>query len=412
MNDRQPHERGSTLLITVLTAVWLLCFLYLGLVQRLPLIPGITTTGDPSLATHFGASFVLALLVYELVRTRRPTWPYWWAASLAIGSTGIIGVGIELLQIVVPVRGFEARDIAFDLLGGLVAVAVILLLDVSPVPRSGITFAIQLFGVLSIAVVVTATVISTPAPFPTCQSVPRADSPAAEPPDAGFGDRVDRGLLALYSFDTGAGTTVPERTGETSGMDLNLSRSEMWLGATPGVLFEADLAATEEPATALSNAIPATDQFTVEAWVRPSKLDQDGPARIVTLSDGLTLDSVSFHLGQEGACLSIRVDIGRLAAKWVLVEGVFAEPQPVWHVVMVYEAGSTTTYVDGQLRDRQRLTSAHLQAWDQDYPLVVGNETGGRRPYWGAIYLIAIYQRVLSGEEVRRNFVAGPFSTR
>ena len=45
--------------------------------------------------------------------------------------------------------------------------------------------------------------------------------------------------------------------------------------------------------------------------------------------------------------------------------------------------------------------------WDPTFPFQVGNEASLDRPWIGTIYLVAIYDRVLSQEEIRQHFLAG-----
>ena len=45
--------------------------------------------------------------------------------------------------------------------------------------------------------------------------------------------------------------------------------------------------------------------------------------------------------------------------------------------------------------------------WDSNYPLLIGNEATLDRPYLGEIFLVAIYDRVISDAEIQQNFNAG-----
>jgi hypothetical protein len=78
------------------------------------------------------------------------------------------------------------------------------------------------------------------------------------------------------------------------------------------------------------------------------------------------------------------------------------------HVVFVREAtGTASIYVNNELHTRERI-GGDLSNWEEDYPLVLGGEPTGERPWLGELYLVAIYSRALSRDEIRRNYTLGP----
>ena len=60
----------------------------------------------------------------------------------------------------------------------------------------------------------------------------------------------------------------------------------------------ATLIRSEQPATKIIDAVRRTGEISVEAWIRPANTNQDGPARIVTLSK--SANERNFTLGQDG----------------------------------------------------------------------------------------------------------------
>jgi hypothetical protein len=103
----------------------------------------------------------------------------------------------------------------------------------------------------------------------------------------------------------------------------------------------------------------------------------------------------------------VRVDVGGAEAEWLLVEDVFARPQRAWHVVLTYDDGDVTVYVDGERRAGEEFAGADVSGWSRDYPLVVGNEVTRDRPFRGDVYLVAVYDRALPAREVAQNHDAG-----
>ncbi len=61
---------------------------------------------------------------------------------------------------------------------------------------------------------------------------------------------------------------------------------------------------SEQPATKIIDSVKQSGELTIEAWVRSSKQDQQGPARVITLSKN-TVER-NFTLGQENATFDIR----------------------------------------------------------------------------------------------------------
>lgn len=54
------------------------------------------------------------------------------------------------------------------------------------------------------------------------------------------------------------------------------------------------------------------------------------------------------------------------------------------------------------------LLPADFSNWDPTFPLQLGNEPSLDRPWRGRIYLVAIYDRALTAQEIWTNFTAGP----
>jgi len=111
------------------------------------------------------------------------------------------------------------------------------------------------------------------------------------------GPRVTAGQVVLYSFVEGGGNTINDRSGVGTPADLVIgdTGAVTWL---PGALSvdASCVIATPAAATKLITAVKASNEITIEAWVKPANLTQNGPARVVTLSSGLL--SRNFTMGQ------------------------------------------------------------------------------------------------------------------
>lgn len=114
------------------------------------------------------------------------------------------------------------------------------------------------------------------------------------------------------------------------------------------VLKEPSVLATREAAAELTEAILSAGAFSVEAWIRPFKDKQVGPARIVTLSESVW--SSNFMLGQEASGLFFRVRNGINGGNGFrfALHGKNAVQNGLQHVVAVYDHGVSSIFLDGR----------------------------------------------------------------
>ena len=64
-------------------------------------------------------------------------------------------------------------------------------------------------------------------------------------------------------------------------------------------------------------------------------------------------------------------------------------------------------YINGKMRVRKEIPGGRFSNWEPSYYLVLGNEGTGDRPWRGKMFLVAIYNRVLDEQEIRRNYLVG-----
>lgn len=165
----------------------------------------------------------------------------------------------------------------------------------------------------------------------------------------------------------------------------------------------------------------ATDELTVEVWVKPANVEQQGPARIVTVSDGPGGGDRNFSLnqGRFGEPADQR-------AKWTARAspnsgiGDFSTPNgtattELQHVVFTHNAntGAARIYVDGEVVGSLEAVG-NYDDWELDRDLALVNEAGlvgSGRSWVGELHLVAVYSRALATEEVLRNFEAGSGTT-
>lgn len=234
------------------------------------------------------------------------------------------------------------------------------------------------------------------------------------PVDAGLA-RVTDGLVVLYAFDEGAGDLVPDVSGAGPSLDLRIADTGAvtWL---PGSLRldATTIVRAAEPGGKVFDACTASNAITIEAWVTPADAKQDGPARIVTLSADPS--NRNFTLGQAAADVALRLRTSTSTdangAPHLLATSVI-EPRTM-HLVAVWDALSQSRriYRDG-VEVSSDVRDGDLSTWDAAFVLALSNEIDylvpeSDRTWLGTLHLVAIYDRALDRDEVRRNFEAGP----
>jgi parallel beta-helix repeat protein len=239
------------------------------------------------------------------------------------------------------------------------------------------------------------------------------EEPPHPPPPAN--ERVTEGLQVLYTFDEGAGRTVRDKSGVGVPLDLTIdSEAAVSWKADGGLAVSAPtLISSSVPATKVIEAVMASEEITIEAWVRPANDTQDGPGRIVTLSRDTLRRNCTLGQGRWGDQPPDVYDV-RLRTTETDSNGRPSLMTPsgtlttdVTHVAYTRSAsGLAHIYVNGQ-EGAINAVPGTLKNWNSDYRLALANELTRDRPWLGEIHLVALYDRALSPAEVEQNYEAG-----
>ncbi len=234
-----------------------------------------------------------------------------------------------------------------------------------------------------------------------------------KPPSVVGGNRVTTGLVTLYEFQEQSGDTVFDVSGNGTPLNLKIDNTAGVSWVPGGISIDSPtMIASPEPATKVISAAQANDEITVEAWVKPADLVQNGPARIVTLSADSGNRNFTLGQGKFGQANTDRVEV-RLRSTTQSDNGTPAKNSPVGsldlelnHVVFTRDsAGTLKIYMDGV--ETSSVVGGTLGNWDGDYRLGIANEFVNPRPWLGELHLVAIYDRALTATEVSQNLSAG-----
>ncbi len=226
-------------------------------------------------------------------------------------------------------------------------------------------------------------------------------------------------LGVLYTFEESKGKTVFDRSGYGEPIDLFASGkypdSGKWLPEGGFMWENAGYWKSEAPAKKMVAACRESRALTVEAWLSPTRIQQSGPARIVTVS--LTSHQVNFQLAHDlGSGANNGVFLTRLRTTKTDTTGNPALHTPsgsvqtrLMHVVYTHDAdGKQTFYIDGKKVSSAKV-AGDFTNWVDGFRLALGNDVGGENKFWeGRFHLVALYYRALSQEDIERQYTSGP----
>ncbi|WP_234994929.1 LamG domain-containing protein [Microbulbifer donghaiensis] len=228
---------------------------------------------------------------------------------------------------------------------------------------------------------------------------------------ASSGGRVENNAIALYEFKTGSGTTAYDTSGVNPAIDLTLTGDVEWLGSWGIQLKGGKAQGATATSRKLYDTLSATGEYTIEAWVAPANVSQEGPARIVTYSGGN--DIRNFTLGQAlyNYTFQNRSDSTDADGMPALITDDMAEraQATLQHVVATYDPiEGRKLYVNGEFTgDIDPATAELLSTWDDTFALALGSEVSNDNKWEGSVRLLAIHSRALSAEDVATNYAVG-----
>jgi hypothetical protein len=211
-------------------------------------------------------------------------------------------------------------------------------------------------------------------------------------------------------FDAGSGSTVADVSGVEPPLDLTIGNMSAvtWLPDGGLDVNSSTIIQSGSPVTRLFNALTTSNELTLEAWIIPESTQQDGPARILTLSEDPLLRN--FTLGQEFDAFEIRLRTTTTDDNGFppLASPDGGATTNLSHVVYTRRAnGQAVLYINNNVVANET-RDGNFSNWDNQYELALANELTEDRPWLGTFHLVAIFDRDLSAAEVNQNYQAGP----
>lgn len=227
---------------------------------------------------------------------------------------------------------------------------------------------------------------------------------------ASSGGRYDANIVALWEFKTGSGSIAFDTSGVSPALDLTFTGDVTWVGGYGIRIANRGRAQGSTSASSkLQRLLTATGEYSIEAWVAPNNVTQEGPARIVAYTGGST--TANFVLGQSEYNYNVLTrssatnTAGNPALSTADADRILQAT--LQHVVATFSStAGRRLYVNGVLVASDD-TRGSLADWDNTFAFVLGNEVSGDRPWSGVLRLVAVHNRALSEAQIRRNFDAG-----
>jgi len=157
------------------------------------------------------------------------------------------------------------------------------------------------------------------------------------------------------------------------------------------------------PSTVYSAAPPLKlsriGKFTILLDLTPDSSDGNGYARIVAYS--LDESRRNFLLAQWNDSLVFLMETaGGNRRVHFEVEGVLRKGERQ-SLALAYDGQALSLYRNGDLRSTRRTGPLDFSGWNSGYPLVIGSEGNGKYPWRGSIHCLAVFDRPMTGDEIR-----------
>ena len=228
---------------------------------------------------------------------------------------------------------------------------------------------------------------------------------------ASGGSRIEDNVIALYEFKTGQGNIAYDTSGVEPDLHLTLSGNVGWVGGWGIEIIDGKAQGSTTGSKKLHDLITATGEYSIEAWVVPANVTQEGPARIISYSAGtqarnFTLGQTLYNYDFLHRSSTTDANGGPALSTADAAEALQATQQ---HVVVTFDpANGRRIYVNGEYTgDLDTVAGGNLSGWDDTFALVLGNEASGDRLWQGKLRLVAIHNRALTAAQIRQNFEVG-----
>ncbi|MGD2034112.1 MAG: fibronectin type III domain-containing protein [Bacteroidales bacterium] len=230
--------------------------------------------------------------------------------------------------------------------------------------------------------------------------------------------RIKKGLIAEYIFSSDSDSFILDRSGYNKPLDLMIQDPDK-IEMTPNgklKITSGTRLSSREVAVKISNACKQTNEITVECWLKCKKTQSQYHSKVLAIenysSQAFALNVYSEMYGPGTVTYSTNLSTATTDAfgnpGLTLNTGLDADV--LQHIVYTHNAsGEEKIFVNGE-ELISGFRPAKYNKWENDYSLLIANSFHEDAPWLGDIYLLSIYDRFLTSDEIRANYLASPFS--
>lgn len=230
-------------------------------------------------------------------------------------------------------------------------------------------------------------------------------------------ERYEDGVIARWDFKELTGTVAADTSGVAPAMDLTLEGDVDFMSSY-GIDIAGGRAIANETASRkfydrVADIDTGSQQYTVEMWIAPANITQDGPARIFTYSRSsgqrnMMLGQVAYQYVARNRSFNTATN-GNGNPEFETYDVDQDAQATLQHVVLTYDQiGGRRIYVDGRWTDDVDETpTGRLWNWLTNQQVVIGNERSNDRPWIGQVRFAAVYDQAMPPSGVQQNYEAG-----
>jgi hypothetical protein len=150
-------------------------------------------------------------------------------------------------------------------------------------------------------------------------------------------------------------------------------------------------------------ALVDSGEMTIELTLNSDNAMQNGPARIVSFSENAT--SGNFTLSQRKGDLVFQMRTSENTNVSTPIPLMQVPANRATHVAITYASGQLTAYHDGEQVTQTNAFNGTFSNWEP-MNLIIGSEWDGTLGWHGSVEGIAIYDKALSSDLIRKSAVA------
>lgn len=207
------------------------------------------------------------------------------------------------------------------------------------------------------------------------------------------------GLQLLYNFGESEGDKIYDHSAESPGNDVKIKNARRKKGAI--ILTRRSDVASPGNVNSVLKMMDTRNEFTFEMWVKPTTTTVNKKGTILGIGDE-RVDKNYFLIEQErDGSLVISGDYMLSPTPF---NGESLKAKELVHIVFTHNAqGEEKIYLNGELSSERKINGAMHSILSPPYTLTLGNKPNGKNPWQGEFHHLALYNRPLSEEEIKRN---------